>query len=1045
MTNQLIDIHRPVTVCRASAGTGKTYTLAAYFVGLLLSGEDYRSILAVTFTNKATAEMRERIMTYLYGLSCGTEPAFLARARQFMVRDREASDEELSRRAAVCLRRMLLDFDNLRIQTIDSFLQTLLSGLAGVLRMNAGLKTETDIDHVLREAVDRLLTTDMTPSVRAILEDYMRIKLDEESHWDIRQGLCMMAKELYNESVQMLDASGHILFDAEAVERRRKAVEEQWRTDGDLQNLRTMLSRCDTGKYNRFTLAAYNRLCASVSDPSGLSAKDRFRGVSGKYCNADEMAEASALAEQIRRRYNTLRLTIRFSRDMQLMSSLQTLIQRSLAEANCALLARTASTLHNALREGDADFILEKAGIRYKHILIDEFQDTSRLQWSVINRLLLDVLAGAGNTLLIVGDIKQSIYRWRNGDWHIMDELSYPGTNEAFTSLTRNFRSREHVVNFNLSLFNHIISASADPLTTRIYSENFAPERLEAFYESDKKKGGFVRFRAFRKCSKELIVRDMFDAMEQLLRKGAQPAQMMVLVREKKEAAFITDIHALLKSREPGRYPCLAQAAIVSSDSFVLEASEAVRAVVAALRLVVKNDPVAAKYVELYTRNPGILAQIKDQVSSRTPLYEAVSEVVRLVLTDEEGQYKGTETAYINSLLDRTREYVSAYGSRLEDFLVYWDDTLHSKAVPVSATDAITILTVHASKGLQAQTLFVPFCNWTKEAGRHPQKIWCKVADIVGGNDYVPVPDGPEMADSDYSSEYEAEHQNMRIDNLNMLYVALTRAEDNLYISSDFSVTAKGELGACNHVGRYLLDFCELNGTILQSDLPATDDGAVYAEYKAGEPVVRKPENAKVEGTHAADKPFSFNGAETVCAELRANSSQVRFVQSEEGSMYTDYGEEAYRRVARMDEGVLCHEIFAHLSKADELDAVLDDFETRGEIASRKKREELKSLISSAWEGNEQMRNWFTAPWELHLEKTIYIDSRELRPDRVMINPQTKEAVVLDYKFGQWEDKYINQVSDYMKALTQMGYSPVSGYLWFARKPKGKQLVQIHG
>jgi hypothetical protein len=285
----------------------------------------------------------------------------------------------------------------------------------------------------------------------------------------------------------------------------------------------------------------------------------------------------------------------------------------------------------------------------------------------------------------------------------------------------------------------------------------------------------------------------------------------------------------------------------------------------------------------------------------------------------------------------------------------------------------------------------------------------------------------------------------MRIDNLNMLYVALTRAEDNLYISSDFSVTAKGELGACNHVGRYLLDFCELNGTILQSDLPATDDGAVYAEYKVGEPVVRKPENAKVEGTHAADKPFSFNGAETVCAELRANSSQVRFVQSEEGSMYTDYGEEAYRRVARMDEGVLCHEIFAHLSKADELDAVLDDFETRGEIASRQKREELKSLISSAWEGNEQMRNWFTAPWELHLEKAIYIDSRELRPDRVMINPQTKEAVVLDYKFGQWEDKYINQVSDYMKALTRMGYSPVSGYLWFARKPKGKQLVQIHG
>ena len=166
----------------------------------------------------------------------------------------------------------------------------------------------------------------------------------------------------------------------------------------------------------------------------------------------------------------------------------------------------------------------------------------------------------------------------------------------------------------------------------------------------------------------------------------------------------------------------------------------------------------------------------------------------------------------------------------------------------------------------------------------------------------------------------------------------------------------------------------------------------------------------------------------------------MRFVQSQEGALYTENGEEAYRRVARMEEGTLCHEIFANIRKADELDAVLDAFETRGEIRDKAQREEIKNLISSAWEGSPQMRDWFTAPWELRLEEAIYIDQRELRPDRVMINPQTNEAIVLDYKFGSWNPKYKQQVREYMAALMQIGYSPVRGYLWYAKENK---LVEV--
>ena len=990
----LLNIQQPVTICKASAGTGKTYTLAAYYVGLLLSGEDYRSILAITFTNKATAEMSERILHFLHEIAQGGADDFLNYARCFMVCDAKADESLLRRRAGECFQRMLLDFDNVQVQTIDSFLLMLLNGLAGMMHTSAGLNTELDIDLVIRTAVDQLLTTDLTDADKRILEDYMQLKLDQESAWDVRESLVALAKELYNESVQMLDAEGRILFDAESIARRRTRIEAQWQNDQRVKELKQRLESIDFTDYNRNESAAYRRLKESIEAPEKVPAKDRFRGASDS-CKRPELKEATALADELRKDYNTLFLTIRFSRDMELMSSLQAIIQRNLSEANCALLARTASTLTKALRTGDADFILEKAGIRYKHVLMDEFQDTSQLQWSVIEQLLRDVLAGAGNTLLIVGDIKQSIYRWRNGDWHIMDELNYgQQTNERFTSLTRNFRSSEQVVKFNLTLMNDIIQRSGDELIERIYSEGFSPDQIDRFYQSDKKKGGYVRFQAFPNATKEDLALHMFEQIEELLHQGVQPSQIMILVREKKEANLICSMTSL---------------PIVSADSFMLEASQDVQLIIAALRYIFQNDVVAKRFIEM-VKSTDFIEPIQAAVTTQTPLYEAVCELVRILLTDANGQYQGTETAYLNALLDRTREYVGAYGSDVEKFLIYWKESLHAKPIPVTSSNAIRILTVHASKGLQAQTLFVPFCMWEREDGRHKPKVWCQVPDKVDETgDFVPVQYGVEMEASDYQEAYLQEQTDMRVDNLNMLYVALTRAEDNLFVSTAYSENKDGKRGVCNHVGKYLMD--------------------CYGEdYEAGAIIVQST--------------IKHQTSNIASAELWSASDQVRFVQSQEGAMYTENGEEAYRRVARMEEGTLCHEIFAHIRKADELDAVLDDFESRGEIKDAAQRETIRNLIASAWEGSPEMRDWFTSPWELRLEEAIYIDQRELRPDRVMINPQTHEAIVLDYKFGHWNDHYTTQVREYMEALRRMGYGPVRGYLWFAQENK---LRPIHG
>lgn len=1065
----LIDISRPLNVCRASAGTGKTFTLAAYYVGLLLSGESYRSILAVTFTNKATAEMRERIIRYLHGIAEGGEDDFLRRAKEFMIRDYALSDNDLRLRAERCFREMLLDYDNVQVQTIDAFLQSLLSGIAGVLRMSTGLNTELDIDHIISTAVDELLTTYLTYELRVLLEQYLNVQLEQERQWDVRNAIREMAKQLYNEAVQSLDAQGKVEFDAARIAAYRDQLTARWQTNPRRTELAALINPLRGQDYTAATngkalQSAIGRLADSVDQPDKQPTKDLFRGLTDAQLEkaaagawnklpadaVQAVVEATELGKQLRTDYFTYTLTIQFSHEMQLMSALRERINELLAQQNSALLAQTANRLCAALHTGDADFILEKAGIRYKHVLIDEFQDTSTLQWEVFRRLLDDLLATHGNTLLVVGDIKQSIYRWRNGDWHIMALLGTPDgayaeyNNADFQPLVRNYRSRENVVRFNLSVFRYIVDHAPEPLRElyqKIYDEGFAEgenTNLQEYYQADKKSGGFVRFRAFavRKQPRdemdthpslsphEVMAYDMFDEMEELLRRGAHASDMMVLVRRNSEAREVAELHAMLPELYPERYPLLSAVRFVSSDSYVLEASRDVQTVMHALRYLDSKDEVAARFIVQATRRD---IAVLDGVSPSLPLYEAVSEIIRRLLCDTEGLYHGSETAYLDALLDRTRDYVLRYGSHMRDFFDYWEDTLRTKAISAPSDNAVRIMTVHSSKGLESQTLFVPFCDWPREVGRFHPTVWCEarpqeMAQTIG---YVPISEGAAMSESEYRAEYGEEHINLLVDNLNMLYVALTRARDNLYVSAPFTLK-DDTLGTNDHVGRYLLEATDLSVQIAQTEMLTTPETLPFVEYTYGEPLIAPADDAAA----VEEQPV----------QLCANSDRVRFVQSQDSLLYSEYGEEAERRAARIDIGNICHEVFARLtekiaSRHDwqvQLNAILDDFETQGLIESEEQRKQAYFLVSKAW-NEPQMQQWFRTPYTVDAEQALYMDGHEYRPDRVMVDREAGKAIVVDYKFGAHNDKYFDQVRLYMRAMSLMGFNDVEGYLWYAR------------
>ena len=1080
-----------MSVCRASAGTGKTFTLAAYYVGLLLRGESYRNILAVTFTNKATAEMKERILGYLYGIATGSgDEAFLKKALELSNQggveqeefvsmpypnaslcenmERHGNRTTLMARAEQCFREMLLDYDNVQVSTIDSFLQTLLAGMAKMLGKAAGFRVELNIKQVITKAVDRLLTADMSPALQQIMGEYLQEQLRQEGRWDIRQTLITLALDLYNEQVQMLVSDGKVELDEKMISAYKRSL-DRWAQLPEMQNLQNMVAQAKTAnealaKPDKQVGDAVVRIERSLAVDKTLPSKDWFRWLTeNKLAKTTDplLLSINEQAARCGKIYRECMLTRSCLNDMRLMRSLLQEIETCLQDENRMLLAKTANTLRNALKEGDADFVLEKAGIRYKHIMIDEFQDTSTLQWQVFRPLIADVLAGEGHTLLIVGDIKQSIYRWRNGDWHIMAELGTENDpfqayyNKDFAPLVKNFRSRRNVVQFNLQTMMRVCGLNEENQKIKaLYDEGYKTptdspyeggDNLADFYNT-KNDGGFVRLRVYPQCrasKKETaslaeqtlqkervqqdILTDMFATIRQLLDKGERASDIMILVRKNAIAQQVVDFYN-------SQVDWHEQVRIVSTDSFHIDQSQSVQMIVNALLATDPAQNIARRYVDLHLpENHPAKMNLQEQLvaTNDLPLYEQVQAIVRMLLCDEQGMFLGDDLAYLNCFMDKLMNYVATEGANRQAFLQYWADMMHDDSISAPDTNAMRIMTVHSSKGLESKTLFIPFCNWeVVDNTKHPN-LWCEACVQPQGNvkplKQVPIPWKQAMEGTDYEAAYIAEAEAQRVDNLNLLYVALTRAADNLYLYTDYPVQ-KTEVEIDHHVGTLLVNANGLKEAVLEAFESYSDETQpCFVEYTLGEePYIHRPKQEQ-----KADL-FSFRCAEELPAAMQSNDDQVRFRQSQESMLYGLFGEEkAEQMIAHINIGSLCHDILAHIETREDQQTVVDQYMQRGVIESEEQRREVESLLNRAWE-NTQMCEWFDGSWDLLREQAMMVNGEEKRPDRVMLKGD--KAIVLDYKFGTSNPKYHRQVREYMEVMRLLGYREVEGYLWYAQQ-----------
>lgn len=1040
-------------VYKASAGSGKTFTLAIEYIKMLiLNPKAYRHILAVTFTNKATTEMKERILEQLYGISTGDKDSnsYLEKLKE----DLNMNEDEICKRAGNALSLMIHDYSHFRVETIDSFFQSVMRNLARELELGANLNIDLDNLNALSEAVDSMIEKlDRNSPVLYWLLDYIEERIQNDKQWKVANELKEFGKDIFKEEYiekgtdlrKTLEDKDCIknyretlkALEKEALEQMKgfgqqffEVLEDHGLTSGDLANKQKGISsyfnklmKGDIGK-KTFNITAEKHL----AEASNWVAKSHPQKEEIIELAETELMPLLQTAEEFRKKnnfiVNSCTLSLQHVNNVRLLANINEEMRQLNYEKNRFLLADTNALLHNIIHEGDPSFVFEKIGANIHHVMIDEFQDTSRMQWANFKLLLMEGLSHGANSL-IVGDVKQSIYRWRDGDWSILNNLNHkigPYSIQEKT-LKTNRRSEENIVKFN----NDIFTAACEWLNEKYKAEQHSDcEELKQAYKDvvqdiHKATGkGYVKVSFLGKKEEETYEEDTLNQLaqeiERLVTQGVKLNDIAILIRKNRMIPLIADY---FDKHTPYR--------IVSDEAFRLDASLAICILMDALRYlsipdnrIAKAQLAAAYQNEVLKKNIDLhtlllhdvqaylpAAFVEDQDTLRLmPLYELLEKlfgIFQLSLIDE-------QDAYLFAFYDKVSEYLKDQSSELTAFISYWEETLCHKTIPSGEIEGIRILSIHKSKGLEYPTVLLPFCDWKMENER-TNHVWCAPQEApFNALDLVPINYGSTMDESVYHADYLNEKLQLWIDNLNLLYVAFTRPKTNFIVwckeKGDGTVS---ELVA-QSIGNTSCTSCE------------TEQGDTI--YETGEICPSKEK----ENQNTTNKLMVQPKGVPVCMESLDTS--IEFKQSNRSADFIRGEVEEQSQYIR--QGEVLHNLFAYIRTTDDVPSALAQLRMEGIITSDQQEKETLKLAYRAL-GHPKVKEWFSGKWELYNEcAIIYTEKGELqtrRPDRVMV--KDGQVVVVDFKFGKKRASYHKQVRDYMSLLASMGYTNIRGYLWY--------------
>lgn len=1102
-----------LTVYRASAGSGKTFTLAVEYISLLVKDpENYQHILAVTFTNKATQEMKMRILSQLYGIANS-----LQSSQQYFNKVKEKTnmpDAVIRNNARAALTLLIHRYNNFRILTIDAFFQQVLRNLAHELGQTANLKVDLNNEEITEKAVDQMIESlEKGQPVLQWISTYINNSIEDDNGWNIIGKIKTFGTNIFkdfykaheaNLKEQLSNADDFKVYET-TLRKRRNDIRKTFNSKAksilnEIKNANLDIpSNYRSGLYKYLTDSAIAPLTNKPLKAGVLKANESPQNWTSSKCAKADKQQIQTLAAEVLsaqlseliaynndnwNEFQSIQLTLSHLSELRLLHAIADAVDNLTKDTNRFMLSNTQALLKELIADSDTPFIFERIGARLKHVMIDEFQDTSTIQWQNFQVLLANCMAQELSQNLIVGDIKQSVYRWRQGDWGILNniEKSFAHQKIRLETLDYNYRSEKRIIDFNNAFWEQCVANTAKEVAQ---DDAEKAKIVQKAYEDVAQKthktteNGFVKISLYpSKSMKEAVLEELIETIKELFNNGyggKNQSKIAILVRSKSNIQDI--VNALLQSFGN-------EINIVSDEAFRLDASLSVNIIVSAMHLLTHPDDVLTrgKLVKLYNQevlkkpltDTDLLVSINESnnidtknidkkerrklateqqmaklnsqlppeyVANRElllglPIVDLVDKLFMLFGLDQlEGQ-----SSYICTLYDTLNDFLKDHTADIDDFINEWENSLSSKTIQSDEIEGIRIMTIHKSKGLEFDNVIIPFCSWEMEK---KGTLWCETKNKPAPYNKLPLLpidfSRDKLIGTVFEDDYKEEHFQNIVDNLNLLYVAFTRASKNLFVfglrqgKTTLDNIAKGTPPG-NRSYAIELALRQVSEQLQGSSLSFPDDigSEIHFEYGTLAPETHEKEHA------VADNPFLIKPDKHIvsiatypqAATFKQSNKSIEFVKGED----VDPSD----RTRYIKIGNVLHQLFSTIYTTADIPARLNELEQQGiiyndEITSAQLRTRIEDAIT-----NPQVQEWFSKRWQLYNECTILEynkDTNEMeehRPDRVMTDG--KEFVVVDFKFGKEREEYKKQVQQYMEILIRMGHKKVSGYLWYVVK-----------
>ncbi len=1066
-----------LSIYKASAGSGKTFRLAVEYIKIVINNpENYNKILAVTFTNKATDEMKRRILTHLYGIAYSlpdSEPYLQVILQD---KDNKLSATQIRERAKQTLFLLLHNYHYFRIETIDSFFQRIFRNLAHELQLSTNLRIELNDRQIEQNAVDSMI--DSLKHGDKLLKwiiNFIKSNIQDDKSWNVISKIKKFGENIFAQQYKdNAESTSKALADETTFEQFRKTLRqfitqaEQFATQqgtkffelldqhgipadelkGKTRSIATYFAALSRGVYAGKPLGTESKIQKHIAN------SDEWVSKSSSYRQAiiqtaEEtlqpfLKETEERRQQLSRLAESASLTLKNLDELRLLEHIQKEIAKQNEEAGRFLLSDTQDLLHSLIDESDSPFIYEKIGSRLEHIMIDEFQDTSTVQWNNFKILLNECMSHRDSSNLIVGDVKQSIYRWRNGDWQLLNSIDkqFPQAEGEFAihSLNTNYRSLRRIIEFNNIFFQKAVDIEYQQLQDLVNSnaslikEAYKTDELVQQTPSEKPLEGLIEINLLDKEDYNAsTLKKIESTVKDLIENGARLSDIAILTRKNKEIALIADY--FLRNVEGVK--------VVSDEAFMLNSSVAVTLIVDILHFISHPDDdlakvaIAKKYQQLVKNKeftdadilnwseavdsllPAEFVNQFDQIATM-PLYE----MTELIYSIFDCASIPGQDSYICEFFDQIQDFLDDNPSDIDLFLKTWQETIYKASIQIDEADGIRLLTIHKSKGLEYDHVIVPFCDWETEDKR--DIVWCKTdVEPFSLLPIIPIPISSEkMLGSVYADSYRQEHLQYVIDNTNLLYVAFTRAGRSLHIIGNNSKKTGRS--------RIIADVIEIMSKENDDMMLRTDDSTT--EFRWGELSVRKQRNEE-----ASKNVFSQKSAK--CDIVAKNyRNRTAFRESNASQRFLSGEENKY-----IDIGTIMHNILSEITSIDQTERVLRRYEHEGLLSETTiSIDKVRQMLNKSFE-NALVRSWFDKSNTIHTERTIITKQAdkalaEYRPDRV-IRDKEGNITIIDYKFGKPNEKYQSQVRGYMQQFSTMGYNNIKGYIWYVYQQRQEEVA----